>query len=204
VYDELGRYEQAQQHLEQAIGYFEQVGDVGGQAGCYMNLMPTLFQLERYQEMLQAGMKARALHETLDDPDGLAHTMTSINYCLTAIGEAEQVIAGGADLIDAHRRNGDPFGEGVSWGAIASAYRQLKRYDEAIAAYRTATQVLLDAGVTTYAVDFLKHIGDTCECAGDRDSALEAWREALTLVDEDVPAWDELVSKVAKVEREEQ
>ena len=69
---------------------------------------------------------------------------------------------------------------------------------EAIACYQQAIDLLGDTGDPDHAAEFLIHLGDACDGAGEREAARRAWQQSLAVRNDlQHPAVDQLRSRLA-------
>jgi len=64
------------------------------------------------------------------------------------------------------------------------AHHNLGDYQQATACYEHALAVLRDVGDRYYEALSLTHLGDTHEAAGDLTAARDAWRHAVSALDD--------------------
>ena len=94
----------------------------------------------------------------------------------------------------------DRLGQGETLDSIARAYTSLARYDEATAYYRQALQLYRESGDRYDEAQMLVHLGDTSLAAGDPDSAVAAWQDAVTIFDDlDLPEAANLRAKLSSL-----
>jgi tetratricopeptide (TPR) repeat protein len=75
-------------------------------------------------------------------------------------------------------------GQAATWDSLGYAHHGLHRYERAVFCYRQALDVLRDIGDRYNEAGTRARLGDTYDAAGDKGAALDAWRQALVILDE--------------------
>jgi cytochrome c-type biogenesis protein CcmH/NrfG len=88
-------------------------------------------------------------------------------------------------------------GNGLAWGALGNAYAYLKRYDDAIEAYRQALRVNPEYAEVWY------NLGYAYAYLKRYDDAIEAYRQALRVNPEYAAAWYNLGNAYANLNRDD-
>jgi len=78
---------------------------------------------------------------------------------------------------------GDVVGQAQTWDSMGFANHHLGRYDQAIACYRQALELIRRHGDRGNEAEILVHVGDTYAATGDHDEARAVWRQALDILD---------------------
>jgi tetratricopeptide (TPR) repeat protein len=99
---------------------------------------------------------------------------------------------------------GDPTALAMAWHARAFVHSRLGEQRQAISCYRHALALVgerehpMARGVL---VIVLAEFGDACQAAGDLPAAVQAWRQAVQVLDE--LGWPDLLGVGAKLEEAE-
>lgn len=184
AYCRLDRDDAARDQLRQALELYQLLGDQAGQGHAHRILAWVLERQGRYKEALTHAELAIDLFRSAERPVGQAHALNAAGWFHILLGAPEEGLRLCQQALDMQRKIEDRLGEGETLDSIARAYTSLARYDEARTYYRQALELYRESGDRYNEAQFLVHFGDTSLAAGDPDSAVAAWQDAVTIFEE--------------------
>jgi tetratricopeptide (TPR) repeat protein len=174
----------AKKHLQQALEHYQSLDDQAGEAHAHKILGWVLDRQGRYQEGLERVERAVELFRIGGRPTGQARALNAVGWFHIQLGDYEEGLVQCQRALDIQREIPDRLSQAETLDSIAYAYRFLARYDEATAYYQQAFQLFREFGNRYYEAQTLVFIGDTRFAAGDPESAVTAWRDALAIFDD--------------------
>jgi DNA-binding SARP family transcriptional activator len=177
-----------QQHLDQAIGYFEQaqtihreIGDLGGEAQTANNLADAYLRLGRPEDALEPLKRALVLQVEVGHRYGEGVTLTNMGEAYLDLDRLDEAISS----IEAARQIfievGTLRGEGYAAHNLGRAYLGLGRFSQAITFFGQALDIRQRAGDRHSQAMTLLYLGQAQRRAGDEESARRSWTHALTI-----------------------
>lgn len=184
VYKNQGRFEEAIDHLEQAIRCWDRTAQPQLKAGTLYNLGTTYARVKRFDDALATLDQALATAEESGPPAYEASILNGRAGTLTRMGRVDDAIVAARRSLEIWTAFDNPHGEGAANDTMADAYRQAGRLPEAETHFRRAVELQHQAGHRAVEAISLWGLGDTLYDLGRHDEARECWRQsAATLVD---------------------
>src|SRR5439155_9894476 len=115
--------------------------------------------------------------------DGEARALSGIAWYQALLGEHEQAVACGEQAL-ALLGEGDPHWAAGTWDTIGYAHQHLGHHTEAAACYERALALNRATGDRHSEALVLTHVGDARHAAGAAGDAIDAWRDALAILDD--------------------
>lgn len=200
AYCRLDRHDAAREQLRRALELYQVLGDQAGQGHAHRILAWVLERQGRYGEALTHAELAVDLFRSAGRPAGQAHALNAAGWFHILLGAPGEGLLLCQQALDMQREIEDRLGQGETLDSIARAYTSLARYDEATAYYRQALQLYRESGDRYNEAQILVHLGDTSLAAGDPNSAVAAWRDAVTIFDDlDLPEAANLRAKLSNL-----
>lgn len=198
AYFELGRYAEAREHLQQAIDLDLALGDATGEAVAHLNLAYIYEREGNYTE--GTAMAQRALDRLLvegADESWQAAALNALGWFALCQDRCEQTVEYCQRALAIYRRLGDDrFGEATSSDTLGYAHHHLGAYAEAVEAYHHAIALFREDGYGREEAETLTHLGETYHAIGDLTAAEQAWRQALSILDQLTPDADPIRGRV--------
>jgi tetratricopeptide (TPR) repeat protein len=180
----LGRYEEAESHLRQAIDLFASLGDLTGEAHTHIGLSWNLEQQGRTGPALRHDRRAFALFETAEHVVGQARALNNIGWRLAQIGDNHQALVHCRRSLRLCRQIGDTYDEAIALDSIGYVHHTLGDHRQAIAKYDAALRLYRELSHRGGEAETLTHLGDTHHHIGAFEAASQAWREALDILEQ--------------------
>jgi DNA-binding SARP family transcriptional activator/tetratricopeptide (TPR) repeat protein len=180
---QLGRFDEARAHAEQALQLFAQLGDLPGQARIRLNLGRVLERQGNLQQALDQARQALEQFRLAEDWAGQADALNWVGWYHSQLGYHEQALEYCRQSLALHADSGGWPGHADTWDSLGYAQHQLGHHDEAVACYERALTLWHDLGDRYQVAMTRLRLGDTYRASGDADRAGGAWREAIEIFD---------------------
>jgi tetratricopeptide (TPR) repeat protein len=180
----LGRFDEAHDHLRQAVDLFAELGDPAGQADSYLQLGFVFGQQGNPADVLAHGQRALDLYHAAGSPRGLSQALNSIGYAHALLGQPEQAITFCRQALSLNREVGDRRVEAKTLDSLGYAHYLLAQYDQAIDYLQRSVAIGRELGDHHNQATHLDHLGDAYHAAGHRNAARDAWQQALDILDQ--------------------
>ncbi len=174
-----------QQHVDGAIGYFEQalviareVGDPQDESRAANNLAFTYLNLERYEEAVGPLLDALELQRELGRRYGEAVALCNLGEAYVELGRYDEAIARSQEALAMAHEIGSVRDEGYALHNLGRADLGLGRLAEAADMFERALPFHRAVGDRYGEAHDLRRIGAVHSRAGRPDQAREAWTQA--------------------------
>jgi len=188
-----GRYQQAADHLQQALALFREIGDQVGEARALGNLGLVYMRQGRYQQAADHYQQALNLLREIGDQVGEARALGNLGAVSWRQGCYEQAADHLQQALTLFREIGDRAGEAEALNGVGETLYATGNPKQARAHHYTALTLASQIGdryEQARAHDGLAH---TYQATGAPGQARRHWRQALTLyLDLDVPDADDV------------
>jgi DNA-binding SARP family transcriptional activator/tetratricopeptide (TPR) repeat protein len=180
----VGRHEDGYSHLGQALELYQELGEPAGQAHTHRDLAVVFHRLRRHREALDHALRSLEMFRAADHRAGEARALNMVGYCYSQIGEHGLAIESCAQALPLFQELGLRSGEAATWDSIGYAHHYLGHYSEAIGCFERALELFRQDGIRYQEAETLTHLGDSRLGGGDPGAAEEAWRQALTILED--------------------
>ena len=200
AYGRLGRHDAANEQMRRALELYEALDDQAGKAHAHRTLTWVLDRQGRYREALTHAEQAVELFRIAGRPAGQARALNAAGWFHIQLGAPEEGLRLCQRALDLQMEIADRFGLVDTLDSIARAHACMARYDEATACYQQARQLCREFDDRYDEAQILVHLGDMSLAADDPDSAVAAWRDAVTIFDDlDLPEAANLRAKLSNL-----
>jgi DNA-binding SARP family transcriptional activator/tetratricopeptide (TPR) repeat protein len=194
---QLGRHDDAQAELRQALELQEKSGDLAGQAHTCHNLSMLAHEQGREAECLELTWRTLGLYRAAGHRQGQATALNSLGWSYALLGDYPQALTYCGQALDLYRELGNRDGQAATWDSLGYTRHHLGHHNQALDCYRHALRLRRELGNRSWTAATLAHLGDTHAATGDVDAARAAWAEALDILAElDHPDARELREKL--------
>jgi DNA-binding SARP family transcriptional activator/tetratricopeptide (TPR) repeat protein len=180
----MGRHEEAQAHLEEALRLHRRCGDDLSLANTHLALAVVFNHKGCYRDGLAETVQALEHFRGADDKHGLAVALNATGWYHAQLGEHEQAITYCEQALHLLQAEGDRLSTAATWDSIGHAQHRLGRHEQALASYRRAISLFTETGDRYNAADVTVHLGDLYADSGDPTLARETWLAALSTLEE--------------------
>jgi DNA-binding SARP family transcriptional activator/tetratricopeptide (TPR) repeat protein len=199
-----GAHDEDRAHLARAVDHFRRAGDLSGQAWAHLFASGAHTMMGEFAEAVAQSEQALALFRQTADQAGQGWALATLGICHAYLGDYELARGYAWQALEMGPATGDPTALAMGWHARALVHRQLGESREAISCYRQALALVgerehpMARGVL---VIVLAEFGDACQAVGDLPAAVQAWRQAVQVLDE--LGWPDLLGVGARLEEAE-
>jgi DNA-binding SARP family transcriptional activator/tetratricopeptide (TPR) repeat protein len=193
------QYQEARDHLGQALGIFAQLGDLGGQAQVQTSLAFVSLRPGNHRQALHHAENALHLFRAADDGPGEAKALNNCAWIHAMLGEYERSLALLEQALSLLQGGVQQPIEAATWDSLGFVHHQLVDHPRAAGCYRRALDLYRELGDIVNEAETLTRLGDTLVATGDHDGARLAFRAALSVFEKTDPAAGERVGEKLRV-----
>ncbi|WP_407690763.1 ATP-binding protein [Saccharothrix syringae] len=178
---ELGRHDQALDHLHRALALAEHHHDPGQQAPTHHALAWAWELHGDDRRALGYSRRALDLYRALDQPVWEANALNTVAWLAAHVGEFDTARDHCQDALALHRHHRYLIGEAHTLDTLGYIEHHTGHHRRAVGYYQQATALFRTLGDTASAAVALDYLGHPHAALGHHDRARAAWREALEL-----------------------
>lgn len=183
AYYRLGRFDDAIEHVRQALDLFTELGNRSGAAHVHIWAGEVLSHRDDRQALDHA-QQALDLYRITGNRAGEAIALGNMGWYRCKLGEYQQAIACSEPALELAREIGDRGEEGAAWENLGHAHHHLGNPEYALTCYHHALDLYRQIGDRYYETTALTALGDVLVATGDRDTARDSWQQALAILEE--------------------
>jgi DNA-binding SARP family transcriptional activator/tetratricopeptide (TPR) repeat protein len=184
TYAQIGSYEKADLHLEEARTLYTDLQDAAGLARAHHSIGWLLQAQGRFREALLHTEEALHLFRAVGDRVWEARELNANGWVHAELGEYRQTLSNCERAIVVLQELGDRHGLAGTWDTIGYAHHHLGDLTRAIACYDTSVRLFRQLGDRTTEANVLLHLGDSQYADGHADLAQQTWQRALRIFQE--------------------
>jgi diguanylate cyclase (GGDEF)-like protein len=178
-----GDYDRALALNLEAMEWFQQRGDLAGQARVHSALGLTWYRLEDSERALEHFERGLALYREVDEPIGIARQLNSIGVMHKNRGEYQRALDAYAESMAIRERIGDSAGIGDLYNNIAVVWWERGDLEQTLAHHRQALAIRQAVGAVYPIAQSLHNIGYSLMELERWDEARDALQQALDLTE---------------------
>jgi tetratricopeptide (TPR) repeat protein/transcriptional regulator with XRE-family HTH domain len=180
----LADYDQALALMTSSLGLYRELGDRGGQARVHQSLGWVATRQGRRGDALGHAEQALALFEAVADRAGQAAALNNAGLSHAMLGDPRRARALCRQALALNQELGTGRGEAHAWDSLGYVEHQLGHYGDAAGCYQNALRLIRELGDRLNEAQFLTHLGDARHANIDQQAALDAWQQALDILDD--------------------
>jgi tetratricopeptide (TPR) repeat protein len=184
AYSELGRHEDAIDHLHQARTLAEYHHDPVREAQTHQALAWAWELRGDDRQALDHARQALDIHRTLDQPAWEAMALNAVGWYAARLGDYDTARDHCQAALTLHRHHHNPDNEAATLDSLGYINYQSGHHHQAIDHYHHALTLYRDHGNTYQIADTLDGLGHPHTALGQTEQARTVWREALRLYQE--------------------
>jgi len=197
---ELGRFDEAADHLTRALQLRRDLGDTSGEAATLGNLA----RLYAYADQLESGLyyarQALDLARRTGDRRRECAALNSVACCLGELGRTDEALEYFQAKLQMHRQDGDLRGLGLALHNIGSACNQTGRHADAFTTFQEALDVARGFGERHSEAGALYGMALALDGLNDLDQARPYLEQALAIFEDlNAPETQEARSQLARL-----
>jgi tetratricopeptide (TPR) repeat protein len=198
AYTRLGRFDEADTQLRDALRLYQQSADKAGQADTHHYLTILLSRRNRLADALEHARQFVALSRAVGHPRREALALNAVGWIQALLGDPQSALTPCEQALALHQKLDDRHGQAHTWDSLGYAHHHLGHHVQAITCYQNALTMVRYLGDRFQEAETLGNLGDTHSAMGDPRAAYRAWREALTILDElNHPGAEQVRAKLA-------
>ena len=176
-----GQYEQATEHLGQALTLYQDTGDLSSQAYVLANLGIVVGQQCRYEQAAGYLRQGLALHRASADRTGEARALSNLGMVEQKQGRYEEAAGLCRQSLILSRENGDPISEAYALVSLGEVEGSLGEFDQATSHINESLRVFRAIGNRAIQPEALAVLGEIMLRQGDHEGAARHYRQSLAL-----------------------
>jgi tetratricopeptide (TPR) repeat protein len=180
---QMGRHDEAHDHLRRALDLYRYAGDIVGQARSHHDLAELHDRQSHHRDAVDHAQRALDLYRAIDHVAGVAYGLNNLGWYQCQLGHHRQALASCRQALARHQANGNRLGQACTWDSLGYAQHHLGDHTSAADCYRHALVLYRDLGDRYHEATTLDHLGATQDAVGD-PAARATWRRALAILDE--------------------
>lgn len=181
VYRVLGAGREALGFYNRALSLEQGRANLLGQAILNDKIALALLAMGRLPEAETAGQESLQLRKQINDVVGQARSHSVLGAILGNMGQHERAVEHHEQARSLEEQTQNQRGEGMALLHLGDEFRSLRRYEQANSCYHQALVIANGSGDLVAMARTLERQGDLAAEEGYRDSANQAWREALQI-----------------------
>jgi tetratricopeptide (TPR) repeat protein len=180
----LARYDEAYEHLQQAVQVHRELGDHRGLGNAYTAIAEAWFERQgRYQEALEHAQEAFRLHVLAGSEAGQATALNQVGWYHSQLGHHEQALVCCEEALALHQKRDNRHGQAATWDSLGHAHHHLGHPAQAVDCYQRALELFRDLRDRYFEAEVLSHLGDAHHGTGDLDAARTCWSRSLDILE---------------------
>jgi len=181
---ELGHFDEATEHFEQALELERESGDLRGQGRALCSRAFSLITQGKFADAIAGCQQALDVFESVDDKCGQAAVLNNISWCHASLDHDPAAVDYAKRSLALYQELDDRSGESVAWDTLGWAYHRRGDFPAAISCYQKAAAMAAEVGARVRQATTLDQLGDAYAQTGDDQSAREAWRTSAEILED--------------------
>ena len=183
AYTRLGRFDDAETQLQDALLLCCQSADLAGQADTHNYLSILSGRQNRHESSLQHYRQCLDLSRTVGHRGRQAAALNGIGWAQASLGDHRSALVSCEQALVIHTELDDLHGQAHTWDSLGYAHHHLGHHAEAMACYRNTLTMVRYLGDRYQEADTLDSLGDIHLAIGDSRAAHDAWQQALAILE---------------------
>ncbi|MDF2692433.1 MAG: Adenylate cyclase [Labilithrix sp.] len=184
LFRDTGRLEEAQVHLEAALGLFEDAGDDRGIASTVDDIGKLHWLRGDYEKALNATQRALVLRRKLGDRRSIALSLNNLGLVYQDSGQFKLALDAFEQSLRIRREIGDLVGVSISLNNLGTVAQDQRDDNRALQLFREAYEVAKETGDRNRIALVLTNLGETYNRLGDPAKAIHYLKQAEEIADE--------------------
>jgi tetratricopeptide (TPR) repeat protein len=180
----LGDYHSALSYFERALALFQPLGDRLGEALVQQGLAAAAERQGRCADAVGHCEQALRLWELLGNKAGQARMLNNAGWNLVRLGNYQRARTLCERALALSAEVGELETQCHAWDSLGFLEHQLGNFGAAIACYQRALDFGRGMGAPVHEADTAARLGDAHVAAGDLRRGADAWRQALSVLDD--------------------
>ncbi|MEV8444207.1 tetratricopeptide repeat protein, partial [Actinosynnema sp. NPDC051121] len=178
---DLGRHDEAAEHLHQALDLAERHRDATEQALTHQTLARACERRGDDRSALLHATRALGFFRQLDQPVWVASALNDVGWCAARLGEYDTARSHCQDALALQRAQDNPRGVADTLDSLGYIAHRTGEHHQAVRHYRQALALYRELGNINTTATTLEKLGHPHAALGEHDAARAVWLEALDL-----------------------
>lgn len=174
-----GRFGEAIASLQQALGFYQSLGDANGLARSLDRLGDSYFSLGQYEQSLVFYQQSLQFMQSLKDRRGEAEVLLNLSNASLNLGEAEDAKKYQQQAEQVRREYGNPTREAAFLGNLGLTDESDQKYQQALEFYQQQLGIAREVNNALLEVDALGNLARVYETLGKYELAMQYRQELL-------------------------
>ncbi|MCX4904438.1 BTAD domain-containing putative transcriptional regulator [Streptomyces sp. NBC_00878] len=197
----LGRFDEAIDHLRQAMVIHRELGATDARATAVANLGDVYLQAGQLDKAVEYIRRGLAMDRVIGSAWGQGIALSNLGDVYQRLGRFDEAVDCLEQALTVLRASGNLWVEGVTLDILGTVHRRLHRYDEAVEHYHEALKTHRDIGNRWGEGHTLGNLGDAQLAADEPEAARISWGQALAIFAEfDHPDAEKIRERLGRLE----
>ena len=184
LFRDTGRLDEAEVHLDAALGLFEDAGDERGIASTVDDIGKLFWLRGDYQKALASTQRALVLRRKLGDRRSIALSLNNLGLVYQDSGQFKLALDAFEQALRIRREIGDLVGVSISLNNLGTVAQDQRDENRALQLFREAYEVAKETGDRHRIALVLTNLGETYNRLGDPAKAIHYLKQAEEIADE--------------------
>jgi tetratricopeptide (TPR) repeat protein len=184
LFRDTGRLEEAQVHLDAALGLFEDAGDDRGIASTVDDIGKLHWLRGDYQKALASTQRGLVLRRKLGDRRSIALSLNNLGLVYQDSGQFKLALDAFEQALRIRREIGDLVGVSISLNNLGTVAQDQRDDNRALQLFLEAYEVAKETGDRNRIALVLTNLGETYNRLGDPVKAIHYLKQAEEIADE--------------------
>ncbi|MBX3218694.1 MAG: tetratricopeptide repeat protein, partial [Labilithrix sp.] len=184
LFRDTGRLDEAEVHLDAALGLFEDAADERGIASTVDDIGKLYWLRGDYQKALASTQRALVLRRKLGDRRSIALSLNNLGLVYQDSGQFKLALDAFEQALRIRREIGDLVGVSISLNNLGTVAQDQRDENRALQLFREAYEVAKETGDRHRIALVLTNLGETYNRLGDPAKAIHYLKQAEEIADE--------------------
>ncbi|MFJ6464620.1 AfsR/SARP family transcriptional regulator [Streptomyces sp. NPDC091387] len=175
------RFDEAIDHLHQAVLVYRELGDTYGRGSAVSNLGDVYLQTGQLAKAVEYTRRGLVIERAVGTAWGEGILLSNLGDAYQRLGRFDDAVDCLEQSLTILRDNGNRWVEGITLDVLGTVHHKLGRRVEAVECYHQALKTHRDIGNRWGEGHTLVHLGDVHLAADEPEDARVSWRKALAL-----------------------
>ena len=181
VYQSVGEYEKARQHLDEITSDQKEIGDRNGEAACYTNLGNVYQSVGEYEKAKQHLEKSLLIKKEIGDRNGEAACYTNLGNVYQSVGEYEKARQHLEKSLLIKKEIGDRNGEATCYTNLGNVYQSVGEYEKARQHLEKSLLINKEIGDRNGEATCYANLGNVYQSVGEYEKASQYYEKSLAI-----------------------
>ncbi|MFE9601389.1 BTAD domain-containing putative transcriptional regulator [Streptomyces hokutonensis] len=196
-----GRFDEAVDHLQQALVIHRELGDRNARVAALSNLGDAYLESGELGKAVEYTLRGLAIYEIIGDAWGKGIALANLGDAYQRLGRYDEAVASLERALTVLRASDNLWVEAGVLDILGTVHRRHHRYDHAIEYYHEALKTHRELGNRRGEGYTLGNLGDAELAVGEPQAARASWEQALAIFKElGHPDTDEIREKLGRLE----